>query len=86
MMTIEESHKKLQQWYDNGCVGNITVFRAPRSDYVDMIGETTIKMFELDEESRDVVRKVFDVLDSEKIELFKDRDGNPDRARVVRRY
>ena len=85
MMTIVEAHRKLQQWYDNDCVGNITVFRAPRSNYVDMIGEETIKMFEMDDEAKEAVRKIFDLLDSEKMELFKDKNGYPDRARVVRR-
>jgi hypothetical protein len=85
MLTIEKAHTEIQRWYDNGCVGNLTIFRAPKSDYVDIIGEETVKLFEMDDETKAAVRKTFELLDSEKIELFRDRNGYPDRARVVRR-
>lgn len=86
MMTIEKCHEELQRWYDGNCVGNLVIFRAPKSDYVDMIGESTVKLFEMDEETKESVRKTFDLLDSEKIELFRDRNGYPDRAKVIRRF
>ena len=86
MMTIEAAHAELQAWYDDECVGNLKIFRAPRSGYVDMIGEQTIKLKEMDHETRDNVHGVFDNLDSEHVELFKDKHGNPDRAKIVRRY
>ena len=86
MMSIEKAHKELQRWYDENAVGNLVIFRAPKSDYVDIIGESTIKLFEMDEETKESVRKTFDLLDSEKIELFRDRNGYPDRAKVIRRF
>lgn len=86
MMKIEDAHKELQDWYDDGCVGNLKIFRAPRSDYVDMIGEQTIKLKEMTREERQHIFYVFNSLDSEHVELFKDKHGNPDRAKIVRRY
>jgi len=85
MMTIDAAHEELQKWYDGNCVGVLLTFRAPRSGMVDQIVEETIKMKEMSSESREAVRRVFDELDSEKVELFKDKNGNPDRAKVVRR-
>ncbi len=86
MMSIEKAHAELQAWYDDDCVGNLKIFRAPRSGYVDMIGEQTIKMKEMDREQRASMVAIFDSLDSEQMEIFKDKHGNPDRAKTVRRY
>ena len=86
MMNIDRAHKELQDWFDDGCVGSLKIFRAPRSDYVDMIGEQTIKLKEMTRGTRENVFAVFNELDSEHVELFKDKHGNPDRAKIVRRY
>ena len=86
MKTLDAALKLISSWYSEGCVGNLVVFKAPRSQNVDIVGEQTIKLRELDRETQEVVRKLFDLVDSEKIELFRDKDGLPDRIRVVRRY
>lgn len=86
MKTLRELHVEIDDWYDDGCVGYITVFRAPRSKNVDMVGETVIKLYEMDKPTQDAVRHVFDLFDGEKIEFFRDKDKNPDRIKVTRRF
>lgn len=86
MKTLEKTVSAINDWFNDGCVGSLTLFRAPKSRMLDMIGEQTIKLREMDEETRDAVFKLFDLLDSEKIELFRDKDGYPDRVRVIRRF
>jgi len=84
--TLTQLFSTIQEWYDDDCVGNIIVFRAPRSQNVDIVGEQTIKLREMDKETRETVWLVFDLLDAERIELYKDKDGRPDRVKVVRRF
>ena len=85
MMSIDAAHKELQKWYDNGCVGNITIFRSPRATYVDMVFDETIKMKEMDSEVRDLVRDVIGHFGGDKVTLFTDKNGYADRANVIRR-
>lgn len=86
MKTLDKTVSAIREWFDEGCVGNLVVFRAPKSQMLDMIGEQTIKLREMDDQTREAVFTVFDLLDSEKIELFRDKDGRPDRVRVIRRF
>ena len=86
MKTLDNTLKLISRWHSEGCVGNLVIFRAPRSQNVDVVGEQTIKLRELDRETQETVHKLFSLVDSEKIELFRDKDGLPDRIRVVRRY
>ncbi len=84
-MKIDDALAEVRRWYDEGSVGNLVIFRAPKSDYVDMIAESTVKLFEMDNETKESVRRTFDLLDSEKVEMFRDRDGYADRVKVIRR-
>lgn len=86
MKTLEQGLESIRNWYRDECVGNLVIFRAPRSQNVDIVGEQTIKLRELDKETQDAVWKVFDLLDSERMEFYRDRDGRPDRVKVTKRY
>jgi hypothetical protein len=86
MKTLEKALETVRGWHSHGCVGHITIFSAPRSTGVDMIGEQTIKLRELKSDIADTVKKLFDQLDAEKIELFLGKDGKPDRIKIVRRF
>jgi hypothetical protein len=83
--SIKQAHDELQAWFDNDCVGVLLTFRAPKSGLVDQIIEETIKMREMDSDTRESVAHLCDVVDSEKIEIHKDKNGYPDRIKVVRR-
>ncbi len=84
MKSFEAMIKELSEWFEDG-VGNVTVFRAPRSQYVDCVYEETIKLFELDRETRGLVEAIFEVFGADKMEFFRDGEGNPDRVRITRR-
>jgi hypothetical protein len=86
MMTIDQAHKELQRWYDDGCVGNLTIFRAPRSKNVDMVAEETVKLFEMDREAQELMHELFSTFGTEKLEAVCNKNGDPDRVTIVRRY
>jgi hypothetical protein len=85
MMTRKEAVEHFCQWFDDGCIGNVFYFRSPRAAHVDSVVEETVKLKEFDMATRDAVERVFDLLDAEKMEFFRNRDGNPDRVKFTRR-
>jgi len=85
MKTLESFFKEVEQWFADGGVGNLVVFRSPRSQFVDCIYEETIKLFELDRDARALVEAVFEFFDAEKMEFYRNSDGDPDRVKVTRR-
>ena len=86
MKTLEQGLESIRSWYRDECVGNLVIFRAPRSQNIDIVGEQTVKLREMDKETQAAVWKVFDLFDSERVELFRDKDGRPDRVKVIRRF
>ncbi|MBU1778019.1 MAG: hypothetical protein KJ899_15445 [Gammaproteobacteria bacterium] len=84
MKSCDEMVKELIEWFEDG-VGNVTIFRAPRAQHVDCVYEETIKLFELDREIRGLVEAVFEVFDADKMEFFRNGNGDPDRVRITRR-
>lgn len=85
MKSLQEVHKDIADWHADDCVGNLTIFKAPRSDKMDIICEQVIKLREMDRETQNAVRVLFDLVDSERVELFRDKNGYPDRIKVIRR-
>ena len=86
MKTFDEISVLVRQWHSGGCVGNLTIFKAPRTDMMDAVGEQVIKLREMDQEARDAVSRVFDLFESERVELYRDKDGYPDRVKIIRRF
>lgn len=84
MMTLHEAHAKLDQWYEDGCVGNIWFFRAPRAKMVDGFVEHTVKMREMNELETEVVNNMHAVMGGLRLELFTGADGKPDRIKSTR--
>jgi hypothetical protein len=85
MKDLEVMIDEIRDWYNNGGVGNVLMFRSPRASQVDCIYEETIKLFELDRESRGLVDAVFEVFDAEKMEFYRSPNGQPDRVKITRR-
>ena len=85
MMTRNEGLAAFADWYDSGCVGSITFFRSPDASRIDAIVEETIKLREMTPRVLETASALFDMLDSEKATLYKDKMGLPDRVKVVRR-
>jgi hypothetical protein len=85
MKTIDEQLDEVREWHDSGATGNVIIFRSPHATKVDAIYEETIKMHELDTPTRALVEQVFELFDSERMEFFRDKNGYPDRVKIVRR-
>lgn len=84
-MTRKEAIECFTKWFDAGCVGNLTYYRSPRAAHVDAVIEETIKLREFSNDDRHKVEDVFEILSSEKVEMYRDGNGYPDRVKVVRR-
>jgi hypothetical protein len=84
-MTRDEAVRCFCNWFDDGCVGNIMFYRSPRANNVDCVVEETIKLREFEAAERGDVERVFNVLQAERIELYRNGTGEPDRVKVIRR-
>jgi hypothetical protein len=85
MKDLERMFADIKEWFNEGGVGNIVIFRSPRASQVDCIYEETIKLFELDRDARGLVEAVFELFDAEKMEFYRSPHGDPDRIKVTRR-
>ena len=86
MKTRDEAHATLDKWFDSGCVGNLIFYRAPRAHMVDAIVEQVVKAREMEAEVRRHFERFMELMDVEKGEVFRDREGRPDRVKLVRSY
>ena len=85
MKTLDEMIREIEDWFDDGGVGNILIFRSPHANHVDRVYEETIKLHEMDTPTRALVEQVFELFDSERMEFFRDKQGYPDRVKITRR-
>lgn len=83
MMTFEETVRKLKIWHKD-CVGYAILYSPPRMSTIDGFIEETVKLHEMEDWEREAVLKIFDVFEFEKAELFRDKEGNPDRVKISR--
>jgi len=87
MKTRQEAHAALDKWIDDDIVGNLIYFRAPHSDVVDCVTEQTIKVREMGSKARDAFIALVDQFpDATRGEFYKNKDGNPDRIKIVRPF
>jgi hypothetical protein len=85
MLTKEEALEEFEEWIDSDDVGNVIWFKSPRAKHVDRVYEQVIKMREFDTPTRALIEQVFELLDSERMEFFRDGQGYADRVKVTRR-
>jgi hypothetical protein len=81
--TLDEAVESLKRWYDEGMVGNITFFRAPRAEHVGCIVEQTVKYYEMPPKLRNAFAQFCNTIDVDRGEFWRDRDGSPDRVKIV---
>lgn len=86
MKTKDDAHATLDEWFESGCVGNLIFYRAPRANMVDAIVEQVVKTHEMSAETRRHFEKFMDLMDIQKGEVFRDREGRPDRVKLTRDY
>lgn len=88
-ISIEAAHKRLDEWYSSGSIGSLSFFRVPDSrgsphGELTVCHESVVKLFEMSDHVGDLIEKVFELFDAERIEFCRSRRGKPDRVKVSR--
>ena len=86
MKTIDEVHELIDKWWDEGIVGNLILYRAPGAQVVDCILEEVVKAREMPAHVKVAFECLMDELDAERGEVYRGKDGKPDRVKIARRY
>jgi hypothetical protein len=86
MRTKEEVHKIVDEWLDSDMVGNLILYRSPHSDGAEAILEQVVKMREMKPTTAAAFGMFMDDLKVERGEVVRDKDGNPDRVKLTRRF
>ena len=86
MKTLKQIHDTVDKWWEAGDVGNLIIYRAPNSDYAECIIEKVVKTREMEPTTRAAFGIFMDDLGIERGEIVRDKDGNPDRVKLTRRF
>ena len=85
MKDLSDVHKIVDDWFNSGCVGNLVVFKGPHRNYAEVIIEETRKMHEVGPEITKSTNELFAQMGASKLEINSNKDGTPDRIKIVRR-
>ena len=86
MKTRAEVHKVVDKWWDKDMVGNLIIYRAPHTNEAECIVEMVIKKREMPIEVQAAFEMFMDELGVERGEVVRDKDGNPDRVKLTRKF
>jgi len=86
MKTRQQIHDAIDKWWDDGSVGNIIIYRAPKATHADCIIEKVVKAREMDPATRTAFEILMDNLGVERGEIARNGDGKPDRVKLTRRF
>lgn len=86
MKTKANAAAEFQRWIDSGRIGNLIVYHPPGSDMCDFIEEVVIKVREMPPDVAASFLTFMDALNIERGEVFRDKDGRPDRVKLTRRF
>ena len=86
MKSLEEMHEALQKWFVTNTVGNVIFYRSPGSKFGDVILEQVVKGREMKPEVQAAFEFLMDELKIERGEMFRNKQGEPDRIKITRRY
>ena len=86
MKTREQLHATLDKWWEAKNVGNLIIYRAPNSDQAECIIEKVVKTREMPATTAAAFEMFMDDLGVERGEVVRDKDGNPDRVKLTRRF
>jgi hypothetical protein len=86
MKTKQEVHDVVDKWWDEGIVGTLMIYRAPGSSVADCILEEVVKAREMEAHVQVAFECLMDGLGAERGEIFRDKNGEPDRVKITRRY
>ena len=86
MKTEDQAVESFRKWYRNNTVGLLTFYHAPNAVEVECIVEQVIKAREMQPQVRAAFEMLMDELDIERGEVFRDKNGKPDRVKLTRRF
>ena len=86
MRTKEELHDILDEWVESEAVGNIIFYHPPRANEYEAIIEQTVKVREMKPTTRAAFCMFMDDMKVERGEVIRNKDGEPDRVTLTRRF
>lgn len=84
MRMISEMIDVLEKWVGEESVGNLVIYHPPKVSRFGAYIEQTIKARELNDETLDALKTLIKNLGADRGEFYCDKDGNPDRVKIVR--
>jgi hypothetical protein len=84
MKAFSEIIEDLKFWAERGIVGNITFYHPPGVKSYGAYIEQTVKVREMSPEIRTAFETLIDGLGALKGEFHRDKDGKPDRVKIVK--
>ena len=84
MKPLGEIIEDLRLWAEKETVGNITFYHPPALKSYGAYIEQTIKAREMAPEVREAFEFLMDSLGALKGEFHRDKDGRPDRVKIVK--
>lgn len=86
MKTEDQCIASFRKWFRGGTVGNLIFYHAPNAPESDCIVEQVIKAREMKPHIRAAFEMFMDELGIERGEVARDKEGNPDRVKLTRRF
>lgn len=86
MKTKQEVHDAVDRWWDEGIVGTLRIYRAPGASVADCVLEEVVKAREMEAHVKVSFDTLMNELGIERGELFRNKDGNPDRVKLARSF
>ena len=84
MKTLEQAKQCLEDWFNEGAVGNMIFYHSPGSEFVDVLVERVVKCREMPVPTADAFCEFMDDLGMERGEVYRGKDGRPDRVKMTR--
>ena len=86
MRTRKEVHEIVDEWINDDITGNLLIYHAPHSDGYEAIIEQVVKTREMEPTTRAAFGMFMDDLGIERGEVMRNREGEPDRVKLTRRF
>lgn len=84
MLKTGELLDVISRWIDDGAVGNFVIYHPPLLSRFGCYLEQTIKAREMNDETREALETLIRNLGADRGEFFCDKEGKPDRVKIVR--
>jgi len=85
-LDIYEAHERLDKWFKGDVVGNLTFFRAPKSDLIGCVVDQVIKVYEMDIDQAKALAGIVKQFGNVNGEFRVNSEGQPDRIKIRREF